>query len=91
MTGIPVVAIGKKLAAYQNFMLPIEIEVPSMIKNGVNGFTSDSMVDLRNYISQLLDDQNLARRIGEEGRKSAIELFGKEKIKAQWKQFFEEL
>ena len=92
MTGIPVVAIGSKLAAYRAFGVPnLEIEVPSMIKNGVNGFTSDYVSDLRNYISQLLADHNLAKEVGEEGRKTAIEMFGKEKIKAQWKQFFESL
>ena len=92
LTGIPVVAIGKGLADYGSFGLPtLEIEVPSFIENGVNGFTSDSIDELRTYVSQLLDDQDLAKRIGEEGRKSAIKLFGKEQIKHQWKQFFDSL
>lgn len=82
MTGIPVVAIGSRLAGF-------DIEIPQMIENGVNGFTSDSMIDLRKYVSLLLDDHDLARRIGEEGRKSAIGLFGKEDIKHEWKNFFE--
>lgn len=89
MTGIPVVAIGTELASFKDFGLPnLQIEVPSIIKNGVNGFTSDSIPELRSYILQLLDDHNLAKKIGDEGRRNAIELFGKDTIKAQWKQFF---
>ena len=91
MTGIPIVAIGSELAGYKDFGLPIELEVPSMIKNGVNGFTSDSIPELRNYITELLDDHGLAKKVGDEGRKSAIELFGKEKIKSEWKTFFDNL
>ena len=82
MTGVPIVAIGKSLAGY-------DIETPLLIENGVSGFVSDSLLELRSYISQLLDDYDLAKRIGEEGRKSAIEYFGKEKIKEEWRAFFE--
>lgn len=85
MTGIPIVAIGPKLAGWP------WIEVPHLIVNGVNGFTSDSIDELRNYVSMLLEDYDLAKRISVEGRKKAIELFGKEQIKSAWKAFFESL
>jgi len=85
MTGIPVVAIGSRLAGWS------WIEVPHFIKNGVNGFTSDSIDELRGYVSLLLEDYELAKRISVEGRKTAIELFDKSKIKEQWKAFFESL
>lgn len=84
MCGIPVVAIGRTLAGFN-------IEVPSLIVNGVNGFTSDSPAELRNYVSMLLEDYELAKRISVEGRKTAIELFDKVTVKAQWKAFFESL
>jgi hypothetical protein len=85
MTGIPVVAIGPQLAGWG------WIEVPHLIVNGVSGFTSDSFNELRNYVSMLLEDHELAKRISVEGRKKAIELFDKEKIKGEWKKFFEGL
>jgi hypothetical protein len=84
MTGIPIVAIGKNLAEFN-------IEVPQLIANGINGFTSNSLAELRRYISALLEDYELAKRISSEGRKKAIELFGKAKIKEQWHQFFNSL
>lgn len=84
MTGTPVVAIGPTLAGYN-------VEVPHMIQNGVNGFTSDSLIELRKYVSTLLEDHELAKRVSREGRKKAVELFGKDKIKEQWKCFFESL
>jgi len=84
MTGTPIVAIGESLAGFN-------IEVPQLIENGVSGFMSDNLLELRKYISTLLEDHELAKRISAEGRKRAIELFGKDKIKKQWRNFFESL
>jgi hypothetical protein len=85
MTGMPVVAIGPKLAGWP------WIEVPRIIVNGVNGFTSDSVDELRANVLMLLEDYELARSVSVEGRRKAIELFGKGKIKQEWKTFFEGL
>jgi hypothetical protein len=85
MTGIPIISIGQSLAGFNTF------EVPSLIENGVNGFWSDSLLELRKYVSMLLEDYDLAKRISTEGRKRAIELFGKEKIKEEWRAFFEHI
>jgi len=84
MAGIPVVAIGQELAGYK-------VEVPKLIENGANGFTSNNMMEIRGYIQKLLDDQDLARENGKAGRESAIEIFGKRKIYGQWNEFLEGL
>lgn len=84
MTGTPIVAIGSELAGFH-------LEVPLLIDNGVNGFTSNNLLELRKYTSTLLEDHNLAKAISVQGRKKAIELFGKERIKREWKEFFEGL
>jgi len=86
MTGIPVVAIGKESG--QSWLREPTYEVPLIIKNGVNGFCSDDISVLRASVDLLLRDKEKARRIGEAGRNTAIELFGKEKIKKQWSEFF---
>lgn len=90
MTGIPVVAVGaglRKMSPYdwENY------EVPHIISNGVNGYISDNIDELRGYIQALLDDGELARRIGDAGRKTAIELFGKRQIMNQWSDFLRRL
>jgi len=38
-----------------------------------------------------MNDRKFAKQIGEAGRQTAIELFGKEKIKKQWDKFFKEI
>jgi hypothetical protein len=90
MTGIPVVAIGPKLGN-ATWLNQSTYEIPMLIKNGVNGFWSDDINELHGYIQQLMDDDELAARIGAAGRASAIEHFSKNRIMAEWGQFFESL
>lgn len=90
MTGIPIVAAGPRFGN-AHYLGQYTYEIPIIIQNGVNGFWSDNPMELIEYIKRLMDDYELARRIGDAGRKSAIELFGKEKAKKQWQEFFESL
>ena len=85
MTGIPVVALGKGFMT--QFPEQDTYEIPDIITNDINGYVGDSIEELRKYIQMLLDDYELAKRIGEAGRKTAIELFSKEKIKNEWKNY----
>lgn len=87
MTGIPVVAIGH---GYGNghYLNVNTYEVPFLIENGINGFISDDIYELNSYCQMLLDSPWLAQRIGMAGRRSAIEIFGKDTIKKQWDEFF---
>lgn len=91
MTGIPVVAIGQQLADINAISGAYQYEVLDLIVNGENGYLSDSLPELRSYVEKLLKDPKEAKRIGENGRKRAIELFGRETIKNQWEVFFNEL
>jgi hypothetical protein len=86
MTGIPIVAIGKELANLNYFKMDA-YEVDKIIENGVNGFVSNNITELREYVQMLLNDHELAKRIGQAGRETAIKLFDKELIKNQWRDF----
>jgi len=87
MSGMPMVSIGPK---YANSIFQMDtFEIPDFIDNGVNGFWSDDIGELHDYTKALLDDYSLAKRISKAGRETAIELFGVEKIRAQWKEFLE--
>lgn len=91
MTGIPIVAIGRRLADLKIFPGMDCYEVDKIIKNGVNGFISDSVEDLSEYVNFLLERPEEAKQIGENGRRTALELFGKNNIKSQWNDFFNTL
>lgn len=86
MTGTPIVAIGPKFANSLNIAGEL-YEIPDIIKNGVNGYWSNDIEELRGYIQKLTDDVKLARYISRNGRETAIDLFGKEKIKSHWKKY----
>lgn len=92
MTGMPIVALGSKLAQE----LPVApqdnypyYEMGSILEHGRSGFVSDDINELRNNVHQLLEDPELAKRIGEQGRRTAMRLFDKDKAKAAWKDFFD--
>lgn len=86
MIGIPVVAVGPKLRAMGAYPWQ-QYDIPSIINHGVNGYYSDSIDDLRGYIKLLLEDDEKAQKISEAGRKTAIELFGKQGRMAEWSKF----
>ena len=84
-TGIPIVGIGPKIA---NNIFDLDLyEVGELITNGVDGYIFDDEGELAFYTKELINDYELAKRIGAAGRQRAIELFGKQTIKSQWEQF----
>ena len=95
MTGIPVVAIGQHLAEdLPEIGMNDRInyyEIPDIIQNGKNGYISDDINELRGYVDNLLQDQELAKKIGEQGRKTALRLFAKQPIKDAWSDFLHSL
>jgi len=95
MTGIPIVSIGKKLAEEIDGLAVNDVggffDIQNIIQDGVNGFYSDNIGQLRDKIHQLLENYEEAKKIGNAGRNRAIELFGKQKIKKLWTEFFNKI
>jgi glycosyltransferase involved in cell wall biosynthesis len=87
MTGIPVIALGKRLAHIPEFEQFNFYEIPEIIQNGSNGFVTDDLEEARKFVENLLGSHSLAKQIGREGRKRAIQLFGRDTIAAQWKEY----
>jgi len=87
MTGIPVIALGPKHGNADYFADHNLYEIPNLIMNGINGYISDDLNELRNHISNLFNDHELARLIGAAGRDAAIHHFSKDMIKASWRKF----
>ena len=86
MTGIPIVAIGRGIA-YDEFYEQDTYEASDLIQSGVNGFASDKIDELRDYIKELLNNQRFAKKISVEGRNTAVKLFGKAIIRHNWENF----
>lgn len=86
MTGIPIVSLGKQTANDRYSKIDY-FEIEDFITNGVNGFIGDDIEELRKVVEMLLNSQMTAKAIGENGRNSAISLFGKDKIKSEWQSF----
>lgn len=90
MTGTPIVAVGP-LRGNSLDMFPEQstYEVPEIISNGVNGFCYDDPNQLADSIKLLLNSESKAAAISAFGRSKSINLFGKAKIKAEWKAYLE--
>ncbi|MEX5213177.1 MAG: glycosyltransferase [Nitrospiraceae bacterium] len=66
-------------------------DVDLFIQNGVNGFYSNDPAELREILIGLMRDPGLARRIGAEGRKTAIDLFNHDRYLADWRHVISEV
>jgi hypothetical protein len=85
MAGIPVVSVGPGKGNGPHFHFQSTFE--QLIDDGVDGFMADSTTICRNHLVDLLDDSNWAAKIGMAGRRRAIQLFGKEVVQEQWREF----
>jgi len=65
-------------------------EMPTVIVDGVNGFASTDPARLERSMRALLEDRDLAARIGAAGYETARERFSIERFAADWNIVFEE-
>ena len=91
MTGIPIVAIGPIRGNPPYLPGQQTYEIHNIIEQGAEGFVSDNIEQLQYMVRLLMERKDVAKYISENARKRAISLFGKEKIKEQWRKFFEGL
>lgn len=89
MTGIPMVVMAKEMVMLGNGDDFDYYEVDELIEHGKTGFVAHSVREMAQYTKQLLENDSLALDISGHARQKAIELFGKNGIKEQWKQFLE--
>ena len=63
--------------------------IPEIIENGVNGFMSNDEAELKGYIQQLLDDEELRNKMGQAARETIVNHFGEEKFINNWNKIFD--
>lgn len=88
LTGIPIVAINKKLAHLPELEAINFYEVDEILEQaGITTF--DNIGDMRQMIETYIQDEDVAKMASEAQRELAIKLFGKAAISEQWRQFLE--
>jgi glycosyltransferase involved in cell wall biosynthesis len=81
MTGIPVVSIGP------SWMRVFPYGSQMFEGHDVAERWADDPEDAKTALRALLNDSDLAKACGARSRERAIELFGKDKIAAQWREY----
>lgn len=65
--------------------------IPEYIEHGVNGFLAYNDKEMRDYLMLLLKDEDLAKTLGENARKTIIEKCSKELYTKKWHGLFKKL
>ena len=62
--------------------------IPEIIENGVNGFISNDEEELKGYITQLLENEDLRKQLGQKARETIVTKFSEEKFLNSWNNIF---
>lgn len=85
-------SLGLALLEAMTIGLPIvglaTTELVTVIENGVHGFLDTDVRRLYEPMRRLLADPSLARRLGENARRRALERFGIERFAREWEKTF---
>ena len=65
--------------------------IPDIIQNGINGFISNNEEELKSYITTLLDNEDLRKKIGHEARKTILEKFSEQSFLNKWNSVFDNI
>jgi hypothetical protein len=88
MTGMPMVALGPIIGNSPFHHEQQTYEVPDLSNNGHDIMLADTVEDARACVRLLMESPILADQMSARSRALAVDLFGKETIKKQWKKFF---
>jgi glycosyltransferase involved in cell wall biosynthesis len=88
MTGMPMIALGPLMGNSPYHHEQQTYEVPDFSNNGHDIMLVDDIKSAQACVRLLMESPILAAQISARSRKLAIDLFGKETIKKQWKKYF---
>lgn len=80
--GMPTVVFGRKLWP------GVAYEPDELITHGEDGFIVNSIEEAVDVIQQLIDNKELAEKVGKLGREKAISIYGRDVLAQQWADFF---
>ena len=62
--------------------------IPEIIENGKNGLISNDPQELRGFLELLLKDEDLAKELGQNARKTIVERYNLETFIDNWNKLF---
>ena len=65
--------------------------IPDVIENGENGYISNNEDELKLYVKELLENEELRNHVGSNARKTIQEVFSEEQFINNWNQTFDEI
>lgn len=63
--------------------------MPEIIENGVNGFISNNKDELKQYLIQILNDNDLREKLGNNARQTILEKFSEQSFIDKWNSIFD--
>ena len=88
MVGLPIVGINRNMA---NIIYNFDFYEVDEILSSIDGIICENLEEMISKTNDLINDSAYAKEISNKQRTLAIELFGKEKIMKQWKDFLNEI
>lgn len=80
--GMPTVVFGQEM-----WQSPLAYEPKDLITHGEDGFLVSTPAEAADIIKELMNNFALAKQIGDAGRKRAIQIYGRDILANQWKEF----
>jgi glycosyltransferase involved in cell wall biosynthesis len=65
--------------------------IPEIIQNGINGFISNDENEIRKYINNLLENEDLRNTIGKNARQTIVEKFSERDFIEKWNSVFDNI
>lgn len=90
MTGLPIVAISKKLAHIEKFEYFDFYEVDEIMAR-IDGAVCDTIKDMNRHVDLFLNDSSYSFEMSARQRALALDMFSKTKIIKQWEAFLNDL
>jgi len=87
MSGLPMVALGEVLGNSPDFPSQQTYEVDDLLKRYEAGLTGNSIDELRQKTTELYSNEQLRKKLSNNIREMAMDLFDKNRAKEQWKKF----
>jgi glycosyltransferase involved in cell wall biosynthesis len=65
--------------------------IPEIIKNGENGYISNNEEELKRYLQQVINDEQIRNDLGKNARETIVEKFSEQSFVNKWNELFDKV